>query len=348
MSELRARAELRRRDPAERLAAAVGDDQLVEIDTTATVTPPLIIRARLEHVGLNAWAAAHVATVGSLLRVHGAVLLRGFEIAGMQDFATFVRTIAGDPLEYNERSSPRTHLSDRVYTSTEYPAHQPIFLHNENSYAHTWPRLLFFWCAVAPAQAGETPLADCRTVYRTIPAHIRDEFTRRRVLYVRNFAEHLGLPWQLAFGTVDRSEVETRLHASGYQYQWIGADGLRTKRIGPAVARHPETHDLTWFNHATFFHISTLPGEMRDALLAQVDEADLPNQTFYGDGGAIEPGVLDTLRACYVGAKRAVPWLPGDVLLVDNILVAHGREAYAGAREIRVAMSNACSEAEIQ
>lgn len=51
--------------------------------------------------------------------------------------------VSGDLLEYRERSSPRTHVEHNIYTSTEYPAHHPIFLHNENSYAHTWPLNLF-------------------------------------------------------------------------------------------------------------------------------------------------------------------------------------------------------------
>ena len=322
-------------------------DRLVSVEPSSDARTPSTIRAIVGGVDLAAWAADQAAAIGALLSQHGVILFRGFQLSGLQDFARFVRAVSGEPLEYRERSSPRTHVSDRVYTSTEYPSHQPIFLHNENSYAHSWPLKLFFLCTTPPAQGGETPFADCRQVYRAVPSEVRDAFERRRVLYVRNFSERLGLPWQVAFGTGDRSAVEAQLRAAGYEFEWLGTNRLRTKRSGRAVARHPLTGDRSWFNHATFFHVSTLPREMGDALLAEFGEDDLPNNTYYGDGSGIEPDVLDTLRACYQDAKVAVPWRAGDVLMLDNVLTAHGREPYTGPREIRVAMAEPCGEGAI-
>jgi alpha-ketoglutarate-dependent taurine dioxygenase len=340
---------LRRLGASEREAMRVAGYRLATVESPpGGVSLPAIVRATADGVALHEWAAGNVPSIASLVAAHGAILFRDFLTPGVQDFAQFVRAVSGDPLEYRERSSPRTHVSDKIYTSTEYPAHQPIFLHNENSYAHTWPLRLFFLCVVAPTQGGETPLADCRRVYRAIPDAIRERFVQRRVLYVRNFSDQLGLPWQTAFGTDDRGRVESQLRASGYDVEWLGANRLRTRRVGPAVARHPRTGEMAWFNHATFFHVSTLPPEMRDALLADFREEDLPNNTYYGDGGAIEPEVLDTLRSCYLDTKIAQPWRAGDVLMVDNILVAHGREPYAGVRQIRVAMSEPCAEDAIQ
>lgn len=340
---------LRRREAAEREAMRITGDQLAAVELPAGgLSPSVTVRAVVEGVGLSVWAAANLASITSLLATHGAILFRNFATSGLQDFAPFVRAVSGEPLEYRERSSPRTHVTDRIYTSTEYPSDQPIFLHNENSYAHTWPLRLFFLCVVPPAQGGETPFADCRQIYRAIPDTIREQFVKRRVLYVRNFGDQLGLPWQTAFGTDDRALVEAQLRASGYDFEWVGGNRLRTKRVGPAVARHPRTGEMTWFNHATFFHVSTLPREMGNALLAEFREEDLPNNTYYGDGGAIEPAVLETLRGCYLDAKITVPWHAGDVLMLDNVLVAHGREPYSGAREIRVAMSEPCAEDAIQ
>jgi alpha-ketoglutarate-dependent taurine dioxygenase len=340
----RPRPALRRREANERAAMRVTGDRLVSVEAPSGVSPVSTICATMEGVALSGWAAANRAAVTSLLATHGVILFRNFQTSGAQDFAQLVRAVSGEPLEYRERSSPRSHVSDRIYTSTEYPSDQPIFLHNENSYAHTWPLTLFFLCVVPPALGGETPFADCRRVYRALPDAIREQFVRRGVLYVRNFGEGLGLPWQTAFGTGDRSRVEAQLRASGYEFEWLGAGRLRTKRLGPAVARHPRTGDLSWFNHATFFHVSTLPPEMGDALRAQFREEDLPNNTYYGDGSAIEPAVLETLRQCYLDAKHSIPWRAGDVLMLDNVLVAHGREPYSGPREIRVAMSEPCAE----
>jgi hypothetical protein len=39
----------------------------------------------------------------------------------------------------------------------------------------------------------------------------------------------------------------------------------------------------------------------------------------------------------------AFPWQKGDILLLDNMLVAHGRAPYAGPRKVVVAMAEPVS-----
>lgn len=330
-----------------RRAVSVDAGDLVALDgPPAGRTLPLTIRPAQGALSLAEWAGANRDRVDELLARHGALVFRGFDGADLAGLPAIVRAVSGDPLEYRERSSPRTHVADNVYTSTEHPAHQSIFLHNENSYAHTFPLKLFFLCSAEPAEGGETPVADCREIYRAIDPRVRERFAARRVMYVRNFSDEVGLPWPTVFGTADRAEVEARLRASGYEVEWTRG-GLRTRRVGPAVARHPRTGDLAWFNHATFFHVSTLPADVRDALLAEYGEDRLPNNTYYGDGSPIEPAVLDELRRVYLEAKVRQPWRLGDVMLVDNVLAAHAREPFAGPRRIHVAMAEACTEADV-
>jgi alpha-ketoglutarate-dependent taurine dioxygenase len=307
---------------------------------------PLVMRPYVDGVDLAVWAGRARNFLRATLVTHGAILFRGFGAPDLATFGAFVRAVAGEPLEYRERSSPRTHVADRIYTSTEYPSDQPIFLHNENSYAHTWPALICFACVVPAQQGGETPLADCRRVFAAIDPAVRRRFIDKKVLYVRNFSDQVGLSWQTVFGTSDRAEVEARCRAGGYEVQWTGASGLRTRRLGPAALRHPRTGEWTWFNHATFFHVSTLPDAVGEALRSQFADEDLPNNTYYGDGTAIEPEVLERLRDAYRGATVKQPWQAGDVLLVDNVLVAHGREPFVGPRQIRVAMAEPCTDQE--
>ncbi|MGI8897391.1 MAG: TauD/TfdA family dioxygenase [Pyrinomonadaceae bacterium] len=336
---------LKRFRGAEREAVRIANDRIVTLNPPpGGHSLPLMVCANFDGVNLAAWAQGNEQLIHELLARHGAILFRNFDVSGLLDLAQFVRTISGDLLEYRERSSPRTHVMHNIYTSTEYPAHQAIFLHNENSYAHTWPLKLFFLCSVPPLQDGETPIADCRQIFNSISPKIRDRFIQKSIMYVRNFSEELGLSWQTAFGTTARAAVVSQCHEAGYEVQWTGANGLRTKRVGQAVARHPRTGEITWFNHATFFHVSTLEPELRDALLAQFGEEDLPNNTYYGDGSPIEASVLDELRQAYKRAKVSLPWQAADILMLDNLLTAHGREPYVGPRQIRVAMSEPCTE----
>mgnify|MGYP006186749099 CR=1 FL=1 len=109
---------------------------------------------------------------------------------------------------------------------------------------------------------------------------------------------------------------------------------------GGTAVPHPVTGEMVWFNHATFFHVSTLPPAVRNTLLAGVDTKDLPNSTWYGDGTSIEPEVLEVLRALYHREQRAFAWRQGDVLLLDNLLGAHGRKPFTGERRILTGMAD--------
>src|SRR6185436_3872122 len=200
-------------------------------------------------------------------------------------------------------------------------------------------------CTTAARQGGETPIADCRNVFNRIDPAIRERFIEKGWMYVRNFRKGFGLPWQTVFQTTDRAAVEEYCRQNDILVEWSDGDRLRTRAVRPAVVRHPQSGELSWFNHATFFHVSTLEPEVRDALLANFGADDLPANTYYGDGTPIEPATLDHLREAYQRETIAFPWHEGDVLLLDNALVAHGRAPYAGPRKVLVGMAEPCSHA---
>jgi len=300
---------------------------------------PLVIRPAAERVDLCGWAGVHREFIDQRLLDHGGILFRGFDISSESQFAHFVMTTCGDPVAYRERSSPRSRVLENIYTSTEHPADQNIFQHNENSYQRTWPLKICFFCQVPAAQGGETPIADCRKVFTRISPEIRDRFERKGWMYVRNFGDGFGLPWPEVFGTEDRGEVEEYCRQSGITVEWKQGNRLRIRATAPVTVRHPQTGERIWFNHCTFFHVSTLPPGPRSMLQAEFADEDLPTQTYYGDGSAIEPDVMAELQAAYLQESVIFPWDKGDILLLDNILTSHGRAPYAGARRVLVGMS---------
>lgn len=287
------------------------------------------------------WAGQHRDEIRRRILTAGALLFRGFDITSVERFHALVTAISTDPLEYREQSSPRSRVAANVYTSTDYPPRYPIFLHNENSYAARWPMLLFFYCDQPAAERGETPIADCRRITAALDPAVRDAFATRQIRYVRNFGSGLGLDWRRVFGTQDRAAVEGYCAGEGIELEWGDGDRLRTWQRRPAFRRHPATGEELWFNHATFFHVSTLPAEIRDMLLAALPPEELPSNAFYGDGSPIESETLEHLRSLYTSETVTFPWQRGDVLLLDNMLVAHGRSPYAGERRILVAMTEA-------
>ncbi|CRK56690.1 SyrP-like protein [Alloactinosynnema sp. L-07] len=281
------------------------------------------------------------AAIRERLHHDGAVLLRGFDIGGPEGLADAVRAVSGEPLTYTEPSSPRSRIKGNVYTSTEYPAQAEIPLHNEMSYQAVWPLTLFFHCVEPPLTQGATPLASVRKVYEAIDPSVRAEFERRKWMVVRNYGEDIGLRWRAVFDTDDRAEAERKCLAGGLTVEWTDDDGMRTRAVRDAVHIHPVTGLPVWFNHIVIFHDSSLPEEVREGLLDVYGREGLPNNTYYGDGGVIPDDVVAHLRSCFQAASTRFDYQRDDLVLVDNMSVAHGREPFTGPRKIAVAMGEA-------
>jgi alpha-ketoglutarate-dependent taurine dioxygenase len=301
---------------------------------------PLLIQPAVEGVDLISWAANNRELIETELLKHGAILFRNFTIGAVTEFERFIKTLAEELLDYRERSSPRSHVSGGIYTSTEYPPNQSIFLHNENSYAHIWPSKLFFFCHTPAQKGGETPIADCRKVLTHIDPTIIERFSQKKVMYVRNFRRGFGLSWETVFQTSNKSAVEEYCSKAGYEFEWMSDNCLRTRRIGQAIIKHPRTGQMVWFNHAAFFHISTLEAVTQEALLTIFKEEDLPNNTYYGDGSPIEASVLNEIREAYYREMVIFPWQPEDILMLDNMSTAHGRMPFVGQRRVLVGMAD--------
>jgi len=336
----RERQDLHRRGlrGARRQAVALTPQGLVvEEPPAGGPTRPLVIRPRLEHVDLPAWAGANREYLESRLLAHGAVLFRGFGVASPAEFEGVAAAVCGELFgEYGDL--PREEVRGKVYVSTPYPPDRPILLHNESSQLHRWPMKIWFYCARPAASGGETPVADCREVYRLLDPRVRERLARQGVMYVRNYTEKLDVSWQDFFRTGERAEVERLCRAWGLGFEWKADGGLRTRMVCPAVARHPKTGEAVAFNQMQAHHVSCLEPAVRASLLSLFRPEDLPRNVYYGDGGVIEDGVMDEMREAYRRATVSFPWQEGDVLMVDNMLVAHGRNPYTGPRKIMVTM----------
>jgi hypothetical protein len=308
------------------------------IEAGATVFEPTE-----QGLDLAEWARSTRRVIHEHLHRSGAVLFRNFNLSGAEDFERAVRAMAtsGELMAYVENTSPRTTIRGNVKTSTDHPPEQPIVLHNEHSFSEVFPSKLFLHCQQRADAGGETPLADCRRILARVPPEIRAGFSRKGgYRYVRNFGDGFGPDWPSVFQTRDRGALESYLTAHGIEFEWKGGDRLRIQYRRPTEVRHPVTGELVWFNHVLFWHVLSLEPSVRDLLVRSFDERDLPNHCFYGDGSAIEPEVIEALRRSYADETTLVSWRPHDVLLIDNVLRAHGRQPYSGARLIHFAMAD--------
>ena len=266
-----------------------------------------------------------------LLLEHGAILFRGYALDGAADFEAAVAALGGESDGYVGGNSPRTRVLHDVFTATDYPASERISLHNELSYRPSWPRRLFFFSEMPALRGGQTPLARGGAVLRAMPRDIVDALRAKRVQYVRRFQPSLrmGKSWQATYDTDDRDRVDEIIRAQGSVAQW-GADGaLRVSTVCDAFAVHPRTGEEVWFNQAEQWHPSALAPALRAMLEPR---GQLAHHCEFGDGSPMGDAMLAQIRQVLEAHKLQFDWRKGDLLMLDNVLVMHGREPFSGSR----------------
>ncbi|KVE25768.1 syringomycin synthesis regulator SyrP [Burkholderia singularis] len=341
-------------------AALFDDDRVVCAPLVEHAALPLCITPRDPALAASpdafaAWYGARLADIDRLLDAHGALLWRGFAVP---DTAAFGRLGALYPPHangYTAGAAPRRQIAGEVYESTRMPPPFKIGLHQEMAYMPAFPRLVAFYCRRPADAGGETPICDMRRVTARIPAALRERFAARGVMYLRNFAapgeraassNRPGMafgeyhrPWDDAFGTAERADVERLCAARGLGCRWLDDGSVTVSHVGPALRTHPRTGDVLWFNQASAQHPN--PRSMGDFSYRQLQRvfggrAAFPYEVRYGDGTPMPFDDLVPIYDAFDSEEIAFPWQAGDVLVVDNMLVAHGRNPYRGARDTQV------------
>jgi alpha-ketoglutarate-dependent taurine dioxygenase len=287
-----------------------------------------------------AYVADHRDLLAAALARHGAIFFRGFT-ADSHRFEAAIDVLAGDPLTYVGGVSPRTAVHGTVYTATDAPPPLAIVQHHEMSYHRFAPRYLGFFCETAPPEGGATPLTDGRRVYRTLAAAAPDVVARLErdgVLFVRNYNDANAKGWREAWGTADRAELERLLAEAGVTWEWVEPEWLRTRAHLPAIARDRDGARVLFSCIHLWHRWFVVRMNAATGVPLPDDPARQPYATFFGDGSPIPEEFIALMHDTYASHEVAVPYQPGDFIVVDNLIVTHGRQPYTPPRRVLVTM----------
>jgi alpha-ketoglutarate-dependent taurine dioxygenase len=310
-----------------------------QLDMDLRPGKPPMLRAEANGDALS-WAAEHSDALRAVVAEHGSVLVRGLGLRDAAEVgAVFARLGSGLMIEKEAFAARRTYPGG-VYSSSKWPASQPMCMHHELSYTLQFPGLMLFACLRAPTDGGATGVADSPSVLEALPGGLVERFEREGWLLTRAYNDEIGASVAEAFGTEDRAAVESYCRANAVGFEWQPGGGLLTRQRRSAVVRHPVTGRRCWFNQIAFLNEWTIDPEVREYLVDVYGADALPFNTRFGNGDPIGEDVIRLLNKVYEANTAREPWQAGDLMLVDNIRTAHSREPYAGPRDVLVAMTD--------
>ncbi|TEA13260.1 Clavaminate synthase-like protein [Colletotrichum sidae] len=296
-----------------------------------------------------------------LLEQHGAVLVRG---AGHPSPDTFAKLVGA--AEEGRGSHPhvqiglagkRTLLAENVWTANEGSPLTRFYQHNEYSRYTRFPTNIHFYCVKRAPKGGATPIAHSAKVFERVQSEIPElvEEVHKRGLGMKmvfrapgNEAKVNSFTWagEHSFGqelnpeddeVTTRQKVEKQVRKLTDDFKWLDDGTLELTQHIPGVRRLPKSGKPVWFNGLVGRHgITRDIGALDPPHIGRDGMTYLPS--VYGDGAPIPRKLLDKLIDVIDKEEISLTLEEGDLLLVDNFQVSHGREPWEGERQILVSM----------
>lgn len=306
-------------------------------------TVPLLTPADLAIEPGQALDGPSKTVVSDLINTHGFVLFRGYDIKSDSDFHRFIESFGLDNFKYADSFSNavRHNRTERVFTANEAPPSVEIFLHHEMAQTLTFPGALFFFCEEAAQSGGATPVCRSDLTLKTLETNNPGFVAKLREVGVKyrnsmpseaNLESGQGRSWKdtLTVGSVQ--EAEGKLSALGYRFNWLDDGGLSVQTPALSAVDHFGRGKDVFFNQI----VAAAAGWT-------VAADDKEPRLCYGDDSPIQQDDLaDAIDAAYRNTVD-LNWQTGDVALLDNLKVMHGRRPFEGRRSVLASLCNPIS-----
>ena len=280
------------------------------------------------------WIQRHRCDIFRKLSVHGAILFRGFPVSSPEDFDAFVAAfgVSNFPYDSSLSNAVRVNLTERVFTANEAPNSVCIHLHHEMAQTPIYPGRLFFYCQHPAITGGATPICRSDVLYqqlRTQAAGLLIDCERKGLRYtnvmplVADSQSGMGRSWKSTLNASDKAGAEAKLTELGYEWKWLDDGSLRaTTPVLPAVHKLPS-------ERKSFFN------QLIAAARGWKDRRNDPSRSVtLGDGSQIDQEAVAIASEVAEQLSFDIAWKSGDVALVDNLMVMHGRRTFQGNRRV--------------
>jgi Taurine catabolism dioxygenase TauD, TfdA family len=254
------------------------------------------------------------------LRMHGMVMVRDRH-ATSRGFIDWTSVLMDALPQSAVAAKERDSVSPAYHVATVNKGVDPVPLHREASFVPTQPDLLAFYCEQPPDSGGQTILCDGVALLQALPGDVQ------RFVVSHSLDWMLQIPgerWRVAFGCDTPQDAARRIDelmarapTATYQYQFDGDWLVGTYRC-------PLVLPTFWGGQPAFCN-SVLGYYFRDP--GPYVAKHLHAVGLAPDRRPIPADILEAVRADAEALTVEVKWRAGDIVLVDNSHVMHGRRA---------------------
>ncbi len=298
---------------------------------------PLALECNTPSASLDdvvAWIVDQSADLCARATRHGAVLFRGFPVQTPDDLDRFIAAFGLENFAYEDSLSNavRVNKTPRVFTANEAPPSVAIFLHHEMAQTPIYPSKLFFFCEKTAEEGGATPICRSDVLWARLEER-RPDFARdcveKGLKYSNVMPSHddpesgMGRSWQSTLKARTPAEAEARLHDLGYTWEWLDDGCLRATTPVLQAVRDLDGGRRSFFN------------QLIAAYKGWKDVRNDPSKAItFGDGSPLDRDAVIEAIALADELSFDIPWRQGDVALIDNYVVMHGRRPFSGTRKV--------------
>jgi alpha-ketoglutarate-dependent taurine dioxygenase len=255
------------------------------------------------------------------------LLFRGFEV-DTEKFKQLTELLGANFVSYVGGAYSREMINgDKTLLSvTGGKLHFAVPFHGEMYYRKYRPDILWFYCATPALKDGETTACDGIQVYNELTNSTQELFQQKRLKYIRTYGADV---WPKIYQTEDLNLVEQVCNDNDMQLQIKQDNSITTEYISSAI------QESRCGQHQVFIN-NILP------VIEQEAKGSNSSLVRFEDNSKIPDEIINEIKNVTDKLTYLVSWQKGDILMVDNTRLLHGRRSFSdNQRDIYVRLCDA-------
>ncbi|MEH2309128.1 TauD/TfdA family dioxygenase [Nostoc sp.] len=243
----------------------------------------------------------------SLFKANGILLFRRFDV-DVDIFKEFTNLLSIDFINYAGGAFSRRVINGDETLLSVNDFKSEIKLHGEMYYQQNIPLMLWFFCANPPLEDGETTVCDGRQFFNEISSSTKELFSKKKLKFNVRISQE---DWQQKYQTDDLNQLEEMCRKNNTHLTVNEDQSILLEYISPAIIPSRCGKYQVFIN-------SLLPTkQLNPKILNFEDDSEIPEE------------VVSELNEIAEKITTEISWQKGDILMIDNTRILHGRRSFA-------------------